>query len=172
MAVTSGNIIIGPVKSFTVDTTDVGATSGGVSVQPRDSFRNITVDQVVGTIKKGMTDRQIHVVTTLSETTLDNLKIAFDLGGTISTDGTSGSKTLGIGMDFTAAEHTLTFVGPGPDGFTRTFTINRAVGYATGNYQLRKDNESVVQVNFHCLPDMTKPAGQEYGTIVDTVVTP
>lgn len=168
MTVNIQNIIIGACSSFKCDATDVGGTDGGVSVNPRDTFRDIQVDQVIGVVKKARTNRVIQVVTTLKEATLDNLKLAFNLNTAITTDGTSGDKTLGLGVDTSTTEHALEFVGPGPDGFTRTFTINRAIGYASGNYQIRKDQESVVQVTFDCLPDLTKPQGQEYGTIVES----
>lgn len=167
MTITAENIIIGPCSSFKVDTTDVGATQGGVSVNARETFRNISADQIIGTIKKARTNRTLQVVTTMLETTLENLKVAWDLNTAITTDGESGDKTLGIGMDVTTEEHTLEFVGPGPSGATRTFSLNRAVGYASGNLQLRKDNESVVQVTFDCMPDMTQPIGTEYGTITE-----
>ncbi|MCO7177015.1 hypothetical protein ACFP7A_01205 [Sporolactobacillus kofuensis] len=168
MPVNIQNIIIGACSSFKCDTTDVGGTDGGVSINPRDTFKDIQVDQIIGVVKKTRTNRVVQIVTTMKESTLENLKLAFNLNSTITTDGTSGDKTLGIGVDTSTTEHTLQFVGPGPDGFTRTFNVNRAIGYASGNYQIRKDQESVVQVTFDCLPDMSKTAGQEYGTIVES----
>jgi hypothetical protein len=168
MAVNPSSIIIGPCQSFKVDDTDVGSTQGGVSLNNSDKFRNISVDQIIGTIKKARTDRTIQVVTTLVETTLENLKLAWNLESTITTDGTTGAKTLGIGIDTALTEHTLEFIGPGVDGQTRTFHVNRAVGYASGNMQIRKDQEAVVKVTFDCLPDMSLAEGQQYGTIVET----
>lgn len=161
--VNTQNIITGATTSFLVDTQEIGSTNGGVDVTVKDTFLDISPDQVIGVIKKVITNRVVTVETTMEEMTLANLKIAWNLGSAITTG--TGTSTLGISMDKDSQEHTLTFVGPGPTGSTRTFTINRAIGYSAGALNIQKDKDEVNKVTFECLPDLTKTAGQEYGTI-------
>lgn len=167
-SVTMQNIITGACSSFKVDTVELGATQGGVTVSVKDTFLDISPDQFIGVLQKTITKRVVTVVTTMEETSLANLKIAWNLGSTITTG--TGISTLGISEDKTSTEHTVTFIGPGAGGATRTFAINRAIGYATGNLNIQKDKDSIVQVTFECMVDPTKPVGQEYGTLTESSV--
>lgn len=163
--VNTQNIITGACTSFLVDTNELGSTQGGVTVTVKDTFLDISPDQVIGVIKKVITKRVVTVDVTMEEMTLANLKIAWNLGSTITTG--TGTSTLGVGMDKSSVEHTLTFVGPGPQGATRTFAINRAIGYSASALNMQKDKDTVNKVTFECMPDLTKTAGQEYGTITE-----
>lgn len=167
MAVTTANVIIGPCTSFKVDDVDVGATAGGVQIQVQDKYQDVEVDQVPGIVQKGLTQRTVTVKTQLAEATLENLKVAWNLGSNITTDGQTGGKTLNLGVDRQGIEHTLTFVGPGPSGKQRTVTVHRAISVAAAAYDMAKDRPAFLEVTFECLPDLTQPAGQEYATIVE-----
>lgn len=169
--VTVGNIIAGPCTSFTVDATAVGGTSGGVTMERKQTMVDLEVDQIVGSIKKVPSKDVITVTTTLAESTLNNLQIAWGISAAPVVATTPASTTLSIGIENVAIEHTLTFVGPCPPGTgtytTRTVTCSRAVSVATAKMDFLKDKEQAYQVTFDILPDLTKTAGSEYGTIVD-----
>lgn len=168
--VTVGNIIIGPCTSFKVDGTEVGGTDGGVFWEKKTKFADITVDQVPGPLKKAVTEATYTLTTTLAEATLTNLQIAWGLSQAPVTSTNPASTTLNVGIERTAVEHQITFVGPCPAGAggytTRTFTVYRAVSMAATKIGVQKDKPQMFQVEFDCLPDLTKP-GSEYGTIVD-----
>lgn len=162
------NIIIGACTSFTVDSTAVGGTTGGVMIEKKRTFTDLQVDQVTGVVKKAIKEETYTVKTTLSEATLANLQIAWGLSQAPTTSASPASETLNIGLETTVTEHTLTFVGPCPSGTytSRTFSVNRAISMAVAKPEMAKDKETLFEVEFECLPDLTK-AGAEYGTVVD-----
>ncbi len=169
--VTVGNIIAGACTNFAVDTTQVGGTSGGVTMERKVTMVDLEVDQIVGSIKKVPSKDVITVTTTLAEATLNNLQLAWGIAAAPVVATTPASTTLSVGVQNTAVEHTLTFVGPCPPGTanytTRTVTIHRAVAVATAKMDFLKDKEQAYQVTFDVLPDLTQAAGSEYGTVVD-----
>lgn len=55
---------------------DAGGTDGGVTVTTNQSFFNVRVDQVPDVLKRGMTERDVMIATSLAEGTLENLAIA------------------------------------------------------------------------------------------------
>lgn len=169
MTVTVGNIIIGACSSFKVDSTDVGATSGGVTVTKKRTFTDLSVDQVPGIVKKKVKEETYTVKTTISEATLANLQIAWGLSAAPVTSTTPASETLNIGLETDPEEHVLEFVGPCPKGSytSRTVTFHRAISMGIAKPDVAKDKETLFDVEFECLPDLTQTAGSEYGTYVD-----
>lgn len=169
--VTVGNIIAGPCSSFTVDSNQVGGTSGGVTLERKMTYTDLEVDQIVGVLKQALSKDAVTVTTTLSEATLANLQLAFNVTAAPVTATTPASETLSIGVESSPVEHTLTFVGPCPAGTsnftTRTISIHRAINMSTAKMDFIKDKEQGYQVQFTCLPDLTQTAGSEYGTVVD-----
>lgn len=171
MAVNSANIIIGPCSSFKVDDQDIGATAGGVEIQIQDKYTDIQVDQYVGVVARGLTERTMTVKTQIAEASLQNLQIAWNQPNAPTTDAQSGATTLAIGSQPTFKYHTLTFVGPGPNGKQRTFTVHKATAMASSNYTMAKDKPAFVEVTFECLPDFTQPAGQELATVSEVAAS-
>lgn len=162
------NIIIGACTSFTVDSTAVGGTSGGVTIEKKRTFTDLQVDQVTAVIKKAIKEETYTVKTTMSEATLANLQLAWGLSTAPTTSTSPATETLNIGVETTVTEHTLTFVGPCPSGTytSRTFNVNRAISMAVAKPEMSKDKETVFEIEFECLPDLTK-TGAEFGTVVD-----
>lgn len=169
--VTVGNIIAGPCTSFEVDGTAVGGTSGGVTLERKMTYTDLEVDQIVGVVKQALSKDAITVTTTLSEATLNNLQIAFNISNAPVVNTTPANTTLSVGVEKAPIEHTLTFVGPCPAGSgsytARTVTIHRAINMSTAKMDFVKDKEQGYHVQFTCLPDLTQTAGSEYGTVVD-----
>lgn len=171
MAVTTSNVIIGACTSFQVDGNDLGATSGGVTVEKKQTFVDIQVDQSTGVVVKAVKEETYTITTELAEATLNNLQIAFGLGSAPVVSTSPANTTLDLEAQGGAAiEHTLTFVGPCPPGTasytTRTFSLNRAVNVTATKIEMARDKETLYQVAFQCLPDLTQ-TGHEYGTVVD-----
>ncbi|MCL6454371.1 MAG: hypothetical protein K6T78_12235 [Alicyclobacillus sp.] len=171
MTITTANIIIGPCTSFTVDGNPVGATSGGVTFEKKQTYTDLSIDQITGIAKKAIKEETYTVTTTLAEATLQNLQYALSLSAAPVVSTSPATTTLNLGLESGAVEHKLVFVGPCPPSSsnykTRTFTLNRAINVSAVKMEIAKDKEQMYQVSFECLPDLTQPAGSEYGTIVD-----
>lgn len=169
--VTTGNIIIGACTSFQVDATECGATSGGVTVEKKQTFTDLQVDQITGIVKKAVKEETYTITTSLAEATLANLQIAFGASKAPVVSTTPASTTLSLGLESGSVEHELIFIGPCPPGATsyktRTYTLHRAVNVTATKIDLARDKETLFAVSFECLPDLTQAAGSEYGTVVD-----
>jgi len=160
-------VIVG-AGTLEVDGVDVGATRDGVEMSRAIEFYDVQCDQVKATLKKAPTNQKRTVKTTLLEATLENLKLAW--GGTLVTSaGPPATKTLKMGLADGGEEHELVFVGPAPGTYkTRTVTFYRAVNVSQSATKYVKDGEVRIEVEFEILPDLSKPAGEEWGTIVDS----
>jgi len=172
--VTVGNIIAGPCSSFTVDATAVGGTSGGVMMERKMTYTDLEVDQIVGVLKQALSKDAVTVTTTLSEATLANLQIAFNVTAAPVVSPTPATMTLSLGVETAPVEHILVFIGPCPAGAAsytkRTVTLHRAINMSAAKMDFIKDKEQGYQVQFTILPDLTQTEGSEYGTFVDSVV--
>jgi hypothetical protein len=169
MTITRGNIIAGPCSSFTVDGNPIGGTSGGVTMERKTTMVDLEIDQIVGSVRKVPSKDVITVTTTMAESTLANLQVAWGIATAPVVATTPASETLDVGVVTSAIEHALVFVGPCPSGTytSRTVTLHKAVSVATAKLSFEKDKEQAYQVTFDILPDLTQTAGSEYGTIVD-----
>ncbi|WP_436664233.1 hypothetical protein ACOALA_04100 [Alicyclobacillus acidoterrestris] len=167
MAVTAANIIMGPCTSFTVDGNETGGTSGGVSMTRKETLVAVTVDQYTADVAHGIKDQQVTIKTTVSEATLQNLAMAWDMGAPVAgTDPASLTLNLlmATGMK---TEHALVFVGPAPPPYsTRTYTVPKAISIVSAEETIIKDKEKGYVLEFQVHPDLTNPAAP-FGTIVD-----
>lgn len=103
MAVTATNLTLGPGTLYTgafgatepADTavnatpatsawTDVGATDGGVKLSVDQKYTELSCDQIVDSVGRRLTQREITLDTNLAEVTLANLSTAMN-GGTSAT---------------------------------------------------------------------------------------
>lgn len=168
MTITTGNIIIGPCSSFSVDGQEVGATTGGVQFSMKETYTSLSIDQVAADVADAIKDQQYSIKTTLAETTLENLALAWDTFAAPVVGTSPASKTLNLGIKTgLKKEHTVTFVGPAPDGYsTRTYTCTKAVTVVSAVDESSKDKAKEYVVEFKIHPDFTQ-AGAEFGTIVD-----
>jgi hypothetical protein len=160
MAGNADNILIGAAQ-ISLGIVDLGYTKGGVRLRYEPTFVEVEADQAVGVVKRGRANERFYIVTTLIELTLENLRIAFMLPSA----SLSGSTlTLGYNNSCWVDEHTLTLVGEAPECATRTVTITRAITFNNKEYNMQRDEESGIEVEFECLKDVNG----EFGTIVDT----
>lgn len=164
MTIDATQVLIGAATSFQVDGTEYGPTTGGVAVELKRTFKDIEVDQYIGPIGQKADKEEFTVKTKLAAGVLANLKLAWEMPTAISSGATS---TLQLGTNTNVPTHALTFIGPGPNGSVRTFTIRKAVTMSTGAMEMSKDKTWDVPVEFKCLIDPTQAAGSEYGSIAD-----
>lgn len=160
----SKNVIIG-VGVLKVDAVSVGYTSGGVTLSAKSDRMDKEVDQSYSPVGIHKVKESYTIKTNLAEATLANLKLVWEQTESV-TEGT-GIRTLSWGMNPDVVEHTLSFEGVSPEGKARTYTVYKAVVWEVGDIEHKKDALTTIPVTFRILPDVTKPAGKEYGSIVD-----
>jgi len=164
----SGNVLVG-ISTLKVDGSSVGYTSGGVILTASADKIDKEVDQSYAPIGIMKVKESFGVKTNLAEVTLENLKIVWEQTSAITTlGGPPATRTLKWGMNQSVIEHTLEFKGKSPQGYDRTFSVYKAVVMESGDISHTKDAMSLIPVTFRVLPDVAKPAGEEYGTIIDT----
>lgn len=164
---TAANVLIG-VGLLTIDEVSVGYTSGGVSVTQKVDRIEKEVDQSFAPIGIHKVKESFEIKTNLAEATLANLKIVWEQSEAVNE--ASPSRTLSWGMNPDVVEHTMIFKGKSPEGHDRTFTVLKAVVWEAGEVNHQKNGVTVIPVTFRILPDVTKAAGKEYGSIIDTLV--
>lgn len=175
MAVNAQNIIVGAGVMYvapygTADNAvesalyDVGATQGGVELAYEPEFLDIEVDQAFGIIDKRKIRESATLTTQMAEATLNNLLLAWGLPAARLVNG-----TLSFGeAEVTQADaRTVYIVGKGPNGQKRIAKIWKAVARGNASVAFRKDEVTILNVEFEILADTTKPAGQQMGQIVD-----
>lgn len=168
MAVTATNLILGPgtlyIGTFgatepldsAVNTTpavsawtDLGATDGGVKLTIDQKFTELTVDQIVDSLGRRLTQREIMVDTNLAEPTLANLQTAMN-GGTSATG--SGFASLDPLNVTSATQPTYIAVlldGYAPAGFRRRIIIRKALNTSSIQSAYAKDKETYIPVTFN-----------------------
>jgi len=74
---------------------------------------------------------------------------------------------LQIGLSTGIVEHTLEATGVAPDGRTRVYRTYRAISVRAAEHAYLRTKETLLPVEFDILPDLTKAAGEELGTVTD-----
>lgn len=169
MSGTTANILVGGITNIKVaayggvegGATDVGFTKEGVKLSMPREYYDVKVDQIVGTIKKRVTDRKFIIDLVLSESTLENLAKAFDLPTTA-----VAGDTFTISADATETNRTIYLNGEAESGGTRKVTLHKCIIIGTGEHTYAKDGERAVSVQIEAIVDTLN--SNEFGTIVDT----
>lgn len=161
------NVLVG-VGTLKLNGTSVGYTSGGVDLTAKADRTDKEVDQSYAPIGILKVRESFGVKTNLAEATLENLKLVWEQTSAITVAiGPPDTRTLKWGMNSAVIEHALSFKGKSPQGYDRTFDVFKAVVFEVGEMKHVKDALTLIPVTFRILPDVTRPAGEEYGTIED-----
>lgn len=146
---------------------DIGFTIDGVEITMEPDIVDIVVDQLGDAAKLVEQSVKVMIKTTIAESTLANLAIAWGRPDAAYTAGTLGG-TLSLGVNSTGkpVERQLRFTGKSPENLDRTYTCNRAVSVASSAHSYKRGEATVFPVEFRILPDASQ-TGAEYGTIVD-----
>ena len=163
----SKNVLVG-ISTLKVDGASVGYTQGGVILTAKADRVDKEVDQSYAPVGILKVRESFGVKTNLAETTLENLQLVWEQTSVISTvTGPPDLKSFKWGMNSSVVEHALEFKGKSPQGYDRTFSIFKAVVFEVGDINHQKDKITLITVTFRVLPDVTKPAGEEYGSVED-----
>jgi len=148
------NVVIGSA-TISVNGTDLGFTKEGIQLRKERDYVEVMADQVVGLVEKQKSLERFFVKTTLIESLMGNLSLAWDEVPT--------SGTLTLGSD-TSLEHTVEVVGKNPAGTNRTYSLDRAISIGTGEVNHARDAEVALEVEFECLKDNSG----NFGTVIDS----
>ena len=151
---TAANVLVG-VASVSIGGVAVGYTADGVTMTVRSDFADIKVEELVGPIKRVLTNQTVEVTLNMAEGSIANIAEAIP-GSTLADD----TLTLGGGN---LQEKELVLVGTNPAGFNRTITLTKVNPVGEVGMPYKKDEISVVPVTFSALVN----DDGEFGTIVD-----
>lgn len=160
MAYNKANVLVGAATIF-IDDTNLGWTSGGVTIEHSSEFYNVEVDQDQFPVKSFRTKESFKIKTNLVENTLENLKIAWGIDSAIDLTTTPGSRRLVMGgSSAEAPEHTLDIYGnaPGTPARQRKVHFYRVVAIEFGSLVIEKNKEQVIPVTFEAMLDSTYDA--------------
>jgi len=159
MAGNADNIIVGAAV-VTLDSTDMGYTTGGTVVAYEPVWIEVEADQANGVVARKRSSERMYVRTTLLEATLQNILDAFNYPDALLVGSTL---TLGYNSSCVVQEHSLTLTGVGPSCGARTFTFPTVVAIGDKEYQMTSEEAVQFEVEFEVL----KAADGTFGTIVD-----
>ena len=167
MSITATNLILGPGTLYTgafgatepADAavnatpaasawTDCGATDGGVTLTIDQKFTELTVDQVVDSLGRRLTQREIMIDTNLAEPTMANLSLAMN-GSTQATGaGFASLDPLNV-TSATQPTYTATILdGYAPAGFRRRVIVRKVLNVSSIKASYAKDKETYIPVSF------------------------
>lgn len=164
---------------------NVGYTNNGLQITYNPTYGSVTVDQLLDTAKLFKESMEVMIATEMTEGTLENVLAVFGQGGdTLSsalTASTSSTQTLGLAagaLGVAPTERQLVAVGQAPTSVSgvvsseRVYYARRVLSVQQSQFSLARNNPTTFPVTFRLLPDgNTAYAGQEYGKIIDRVLS-
>lgn len=173
MGVTATNLIAGAAELHTADFggvepldtavadalddavwTDRGGTNDGVTLTVSREFMRMTVDQVIDSPGRRMTERDVSVATNLAEGTLENLATAMsqaESSVTIGGTGATGYAAMDLEGDDSGAEPPYIAVilrGRAPAGRRRNVIVRKALSTEEVEMAYTKDGQTLIPVTF------------------------
>lgn len=159
---------------------NVGFTNNGLQVTYNPSYGSVTVDQLLDTAKLFKESMEVMIATEMAEGTLENVLTVFgQRSATLASTGTGLTAQDKLGLAGGAlgeqpTERQLIAVGNAPTSEAtateRVYYARRVLSVQQSQFSLARNAASTFPVTFRLLPDADK-AGQEYGFIVDRVLT-
>ena len=161
---------------------NVGFTNNGLQVTYNPSYGSVTVDQLLDTAKLFKESMEVMIATEMAEGTLENVLTVFgQRSATLTSAGAllAATDKLGIAggaLGEAPTERQLIAVGQAPTSDAtateRVYYARRVLSVQQSQFSLARNAASTFPVTFRLLPDgASANVGQEYGLIVDRVLT-
>lgn len=125
-------------------------TIDGVQMSIKSSFANVKVEEVVGTIKRRLTDQEVDFTFTFAESELYNLVAAIP-GSSINVGHTVVTIGGGLAGNPLLQEFALSIVGIDPAGAARTIAVAAVNPTGEVGIPYKKGEVSVIPVTFSCI---------------------
>jgi len=150
---------------------DLGFTKGGVTVNYAPEYSDIVADQFGETVvDKALLSEALTVTAPLTESQLDNIKVAIPLGTLAGA--TSGKlnigKNAGARLSAVAAQLVLHPLANADADATDDLVLYKAVVTDEVEIGFNNDDQKVIEVTFLALVDTTKADGSWLGLIGDS----
>lgn len=176
------------------DWRDVGYTTEGFEISYEPQYGEVEVDQLLDSARIFKTQLRVMLRTSMSEGTLENVRVAFGQGAATQTNSvytntttravatgygaaSTGTNVLGLAagaLGESPVERALIAVGPAPAQASKTtervYLARRVLSMETVSHALRRNESTVYPVTFRCLP-ANGFKNAEYGEILDRVWT-
>jgi hypothetical protein len=161
---------------------NVGFTNNGLQITYNPTYDSVTVDQLLDTAKLFKSAMEVMIATEMSEGTLENILVVFgQTSGSLTTNGSGTSKLDTLGLEAGAlgvapTERQLIAVGQAPTSSNtsteRVYYARRVLSVQQSQFSLARSAPTTFPVTFRILPAGDSAyAGQEYGKIIDRVLT-
>lgn len=150
MAANANNIVVG-TGNISIDSVDVGFTTGGVTMRYDLTTIEIEGDQALGIVARRKSNERLFISFNALEITLENLRKVMALPAA-KLDGSC----LYLGYNSTCTDDSqaaLEIVGEGPNCCNRTWTFPTAVISEGFELQLQKEAPAQMSVNYEVLKD-------------------
>jgi hypothetical protein len=161
---------------------NVGYTNNGLQITYNPSYGSVTVDQLLDTAKLFKESMEVMIATEMAEGTLENVLAVFGQRRSTLTPGATVDKLglAGGALGEAPTERQLIAVGQAPsvdeEGIAvnaeRVYYARRVLSVQQSQFSLARNAASTFPVTFRLLPSgESTHVGQEYGFIVDRVIT-
>ena len=161
---------------------DFGATEGGAEISRSYKTNDIEVDQINGVFDREVTDWSMELSTSLAETTLENLQIAWVGASNITSvsgiqSGRPAERRLGLGAPSCLPERMIALLVDKREdcaagtGYVRAYVFWIAqVDGGASNHVFKKGEKTTLPVKFNIFPDPAEQEGEEFGVVLDQTV--
>jgi len=161
---------------------NVGYTNNGLQITYNPSYGSVTVDQLLDTAKLFKESMEVMIATEMAEGTLENVLAVFGQRRSTLTPGSTVDKLglAGGALGEAPTERQLIAVGQAPSvdeegnavNAERVYYARRVLSVQQSQFSLARNAASTFPVTFRLLPSGDSAhAGQEYGFIVDRVIS-
>ena len=180
---TSYTTTLNAVDISTAKFRNVGFTNNGLQITYNPTYGSVTVDQLLDTAKLFKESMEVMIATEMAEGTLENVLAVFGQGtSTLSaplTNANTSTQSLGLeagALGVAPVERQLIAVGQAPTTIgasaERVYYARRVLSVQQSQFSLARNNATTFPVTFRLLPAGDSAyAGQEYGKIIDRVLT-
>lgn len=158
-----GTVKIGDYGDAIGAAIDVGSVDGGVGFENAEEFFDVRADDFLGTVRKHKINEKLTVKLVLAEAQLENIAIAFGYPKTAVAGG-----VFTFGGNATVTEKVVYVNGTGPSGGTRAIVLHKCVQVGSGAHAYKKDDKTMIELEFEVLEDTSKAANARYGTMTDS----
>ena len=154
---------------------NVGYTNNGLQITYNPTYDSVTVDQLLDTAKLFKSAMEVMIATEMSEGTLENILVVFGQKGDTLDGSTLGLEAGALGAAPT--ERQLIAVGQAPttaanSNTERVYYARRVLSVQQSQFSLARSQATTFPVTFRLLPSGDSAyAGQEYGKIIDRVIS-
>ena len=140
---------------------DAGYIKGGVAISHDETRYEVKVDQALGAVDMVPTAEKMSIKLSLAEATLANLALAYGYAA-------ASGGSFSFGSKDSAQYRTLYINVKGPGGALRKYTFWKCSPNGKTSQAYKRDNETVVDIEFDVLCDTTKDQYCRFGMVTDS----